>query len=83
MRPTLGLNAYEIIFDTITPIMQARLAADVSRQAQEQVPRAQVQAVDVYEVKQQDGTSVIYTDVVYTVAGQQISQQIPLTTGNG
>lgn len=78
-RPDIGLNAYAMVFATVTPIMRAQLAAEIAQQAQRNVPKAQVNGIDVFEANDKDGAKVIYVNIGYAVAGQQVSQQIPIT----
>lgn len=80
MRPTLGIDAMQLIFGDLTPITRAKLAADTVRAINEWVPRAQVVSVDVHAGTGEDDQNVVYVDLTYTVAGQQISEAIPVAT---
>lgn len=81
MRPLVGVDVYSDIFETITPIMQARLATDVAQQFRDQVPKAVLQAVNVYEQVGGDGQSVVYADVQYSIAGKSQVQTVQVSTG--
>jgi phage baseplate assembly protein W len=79
-RPDVGINAYEFIFDKITPIMRARLASDLARQIRDKVPRAKVEAIDVYTVPGQNEQTQLFVALKYSVAGTTMTQQIPVNT---
>jgi hypothetical protein len=59
----------------------ARLASDTVRALREWVPLAKLTAVDVHQGTLENDKTTMFADVVYEVAGQQKSQQIPMATG--
>jgi phage baseplate assembly protein W len=82
MRPTLGVEALEMIFGDISPITKARIAADAVRAFRDWVLLAVVRAVDVYEGTTENDDTTLYADIEYSIAGQIESQQVPMATAN-
>lgn len=80
MRPTLGIQAIELVFNDITQITKARLAADVMRAFQFWVPLAVLRTVDVHAGTTEDDQNVLYVYVEYSIAGQIEGQQVPIAT---
>lgn len=79
-RPTLGVSAPEQVFGEISQITKARLAADSVRSLREWVPLALLQSIDVNEGTKDNDQTTLYADVLYSVAGEEQSQQVPMAT---
>lgn len=77
MRNDVGINVHAYVFDSMTPITRARIAAEVKRAINLYEPRAQVLAIDAKEGSQQN---TILVDIVFRIAGQTTRQQIPVST---
>ena len=60
--------------------MRARLASDLARQIRDKVPRAKVEAIDVYTVPGQNEQTQLFVALKYSVAGTTMTQQIPVNT---
>jgi phage baseplate assembly protein W len=80
MRPMVGVAAPEMVFNEISQIQMARLAAETVRSLRERVPLANLEAVDVRQGTLDDDKTTLYVNVTYSVAGEEQSQQIPLAT---
>ncbi len=79
MRPLFGVNVSRFVFDTITPIMQARIAADVTQVIQTYEPRADViSVVPTLEKSDTNKKTVVVLDIVYSENGQPKRQQVPI-----
>lgn len=79
-RPDYGISPYDFIFETITPIMQALLASNLERQIRDRVPRATVEAIDVYTVSGQNEDTKLFVDLKYSVAGTTMTQTVQVGT---
>lgn len=80
MRNDIGTNANAYVFETLTELTKARIAADVKRAIDLYEPRAKVLAINPFEATPQ-GT--ILVDVIYRIAGQTVKQQIIVSAPNG
>lgn len=77
MHVDLGVNLHRLVFDNLTPLLQARIATEVTRAIQTWEPRAEVLGVQSRISTREDGVSTaIIVDVLYRVGGQQESQQV-------
>lgn len=77
MRNDVGINVHAYVFDNMTPITRARIAAEVKRAINLYEPRAQVLAIDAKEGNEQN---TIFVDIIFRIAGQTMRQQIPVST---
>jgi hypothetical protein len=79
MHVDLGVNLHRLVFDNMTPLLQARIATEVTRAIETWEPRAEVMGVDSRMGDKSDGvTTAIIVDVLYRVAGQPQSQQVQI-----
>lgn len=79
MHPELGVNLHRFVFNNLTPILQARVATEVAKAISDFEPRAQVVGVESKMGTLEDGgTTAIIVSVLYRVAGQLQSQQVPI-----
>jgi hypothetical protein len=79
MHVDLGVNLHRLVFDNLTPLLQARIATEVTRAIETWEPRAEVMGVDSRISERSDGVeTAIIVDVLYRVAGQLQSQQVPI-----
>ncbi len=79
MRPRYGVDVHQYVFDTITPLMQARISADVTGQIQLYEPRAKVISVIPSLLKNETGMeTTLVIDVLYRVGNQPVQQQVPV-----
>lgn len=79
MRPELGTNAQAFIFGTPTPMMLARLAADVA-EALKAEPRINViRVVPRIAGDGEGGANTVIVDVLYAVGGQVQGQQVEIS----
>jgi len=77
MHADMGVNIHRMIFDNMTPILQARIATEVARAIEQFVPQAEVIAVDARLSEKSDGVeTAIFVDVLYRKVGQSQSQQV-------
>jgi hypothetical protein len=77
MHTDLGVNLHRLVFDNLTPLLQARIATEVTRAIETWEPRAEVIGVQSRISDKSDGvTTAIIVDVLYRVAGQPQSQQV-------
>jgi len=83
MRPGFGVDVHQYVFDTLTPLMQARIAADVTGQIQLYEPRAQVISVIPSLEKNDTGLeTTLIIDILYRVGNQPVQQQVPIPLTN-
>jgi phage baseplate assembly protein W len=83
MRPGLGTNIHSLLFDNISAITKARIAADVTRAITLYEPRAELLSLEVKtgkELKMEDTALVV--EIVWRVTNQIFSQQIPFPTNS-
>ncbi len=79
MHVDMGVNIHRLIFENLTPILQARIATEVTRAIELYEPRAEVLAVDSRVSDTADGVSTaIILTILYRVAGQEQSQQVTI-----
>lgn len=79
MHPEMGVNIHRLVFSTMTPILQARIAMEVRRAIEDFEPRAQVIGVESRMGTRADGVeTAVFVDVLYRVAGQVQSQQVEI-----
>lgn len=79
MHVDMGVNIHRLVFDNLTPILQARIATEVTRAIEDYEPRAQVLAVDsALGTNSEGGPTAIIVDVLYRVNGQTLSQQVEI-----
>lgn len=79
MRPGFGVDTYKYVFDTISPILQAKIAADVTQQIQLYEPRAQIISV-IPSLRKSDTnqeTTLVF-DIEYQVGNQVVGLQVDL-----
>jgi phage baseplate assembly protein W len=77
MHVDMGVNLHRLVFDSLTPILQARIATEVTRAIESYEPRAEVLSVDSRMSDKSDGVeTAIIVDVQYRVIGQPEGQQI-------
>jgi phage baseplate assembly protein W len=83
MHPDMGLTVYNLVFENLTPILQAQIAVEVTRLIETYEPRAEVVAVDSRMGEAVDGGqgTMIIVDILYRVAGQLVNQQVPIPLG--
>ena len=82
MQPYLYVDVQEFMFETLTPIVGARIASSVSRAIEMWVPEAKVESVRAEIHKSNDKTqSTIILSIDYIEANQSVSIQAPLTVG--
>jgi len=80
MRNDLGTYAHTYVFEDLTPILQARVAADLAQTAAKYEPRARILAVEVSE-GQQDGQ--INVDVVFQVNDKVLRESTTVGSASG
>lgn len=80
MRSDLGTNAYAYVFEDLTPILQARIAADLAQTAATYEPRARILAVEASEGQQEGQINV---DVVFQVNDQVLRQSTTVGAATG
>ena len=79
MHVDMGVNLHRMVFDNLTPILQARIATEVTRAIEDYEPRAQVLAVDSSIGTNTDGgPTAIIVNVLYRVNGQLADQQVEI-----
>jgi phage baseplate assembly protein W len=79
MHVDMGVNLHRMVFDNLTPILQARIATEVTRAIEDYEPRASVLAVDsAIGTNTEGGPTAIIVDVLYRVNGQPVSQQVEI-----
>lgn len=66
MRPDEGSHTYEMVFESTGPVLSARVREETVRAIAVGEPRARVLRVDVEEVDEDEGTSVV-CDVIFEV----------------
>lgn len=77
MHVDMGVNLHALVFDNLTPILQARISTMVMQAIEQYEPRATVLAVDTILSTTADGVATaILVDVLYSVIGQQEDQQV-------
>lgn len=77
MHVDMGVNLHRMVFDNLTPLLQARVATEVTRAIETWEPRAEVIGVQSRLSDKADGiATAIIVDVLYRVAGQPQSQQV-------
>lgn len=77
MHVDMGVNLHRMVFDNLTPLLQARVATEVTRAIETWEPRAEVLGVQSRLSDKADGVeTAIIVDVLYRVAGQPQSQQV-------
>lgn len=77
MHVDMGVNLHRMVFDNLTPLLQARVATEVTRAIETWEPRAEVIGVQSRLSDKADGVeTAIIVDVLYRVAGQPQSQQV-------
>jgi phage baseplate assembly protein W len=77
MHVDMGVNLHRMVFDNLTPLLQARVATEVTRAIETWEPRAEVIGVQSRLSDKSDGVeTAIIVDVLYRVAGQPQSQQV-------
>jgi phage baseplate assembly protein W len=77
MHVDMGVNMHRMVFDNLTPLLQARIATEVTQAIESWEPRAEVLGVDSRISERSDGVdTAIIVDVLYRVAGQPQSQQV-------
>ena len=82
MQPDLKVDIQEFMFENLTPIVAARIAASVSRAIDLWVPEAKVKNVFSEIKPSTDKTqSTIVLSIEYIEANQSMSIQVPLTVG--
>jgi len=80
MNVDLGVDVYQFVFESMTPIQKARLSNMVSSAIETFVPGTVVRSVVPSQVEYQDGLgSKITIDVTYSVGGETRQQQIEYT----
>jgi phage baseplate assembly protein W len=84
MRADLGTNAHAFIFENMSDIQRARVASDVARAIALYEPRAEVLSVEARDGADEgiEDTAVV-VNVVWKVANQLQSQQIPFPASSG
>jgi len=80
MRADLGTHAHAYVFEDLTPILQARIAADLAQTAATYEPRARILAVEVTEGQLQGQINV---DVVFEVNDQVLRQSTSVGAATG
>jgi phage baseplate assembly protein W len=84
MHPDMGVNLHRLVFENLTPILQAQIATEVTRAIETYEDRAEVLAVDTRISATRDGVATaIMVDVLYRVAGQEVGQQVEVPVGGG
>lgn len=79
MHVDLGVNLHRLVFDNLTPLLQARIATEVTRAIETWEPRAEVIGVQSRFSDKSDGVeTAIIVDVLYRLAGQPQSQQVQI-----
>ena len=79
MRPGLGTNVHALLFDNITPILEARIAADIKRAVSLYVKSAEVLSVGVWKGEDQvQEASAVIVKIIWRVSNQVFEQQIPV-----
>jgi phage baseplate assembly protein W len=79
MHVDLGVNMHRLVFDNLTPLLQARIATEVTQAITTWEPRAEVLGVESRISDRSDGiATAIMVDVLYRVAGQPQSQQVQI-----
>ena len=86
MHADMGVNIHRLVFESLTPILQARIATEVSRAIEQWVPQAEVIGVEARLSEKSDGVeTAIFVDVLYRKVGQSQAQQVqvalPLVSG--
>ena len=85
MHADMGVNLHRLVFENLTPILEAQIAAEVTRAIETYEPRAEVMAVDarVSTMSEAGVVTAILVDVLYRVAGQPVQQQVEVPVGGG
>ena len=77
MHADMGVNLHRLVFSNLTPLLQARIATEVSRAIENFVPQAEVISVDSRLSEKSDGVdTAVFVDVLYRRVGQQQAQQV-------
>ncbi|MFA4971275.1 MAG: GPW/gp25 family protein [bacterium] len=80
MHADMGVNIHRLIFNNMTPLLQARVASEVTQAIETFVPQAEVLAVDSRLSEKADGVeTAIIVDVLYRRVGQPQTQQTQVT----
>lgn len=77
MHVDLGVNTHRMVFGTMSPLLQARVANEVTRALQLWVPEVRVESVVPRRGTLADGsTEAMIVDVAYQLAGQPGNMQV-------
>lgn len=67
MRPTVGSDTFHFVFESVGPVLRARLDHEVRRALAEGEPRVTVLFVSVEEISQPQGGTEVQVTVEYEV----------------
>jgi phage baseplate assembly protein W len=80
MNTAFGVNLHDYVFTDLTPIKQAQVASAVTTAIETYIPEVEVMSVLPEVSKNDEGLeSTLLINITYRVAGQQITQQIPIS----
>lgn len=78
MRPEMGTNAQAFLFGTPTPLMLARLAADVAEALRAEPRITVIRVTPRVAATGEGGANTVIVDILYAVGGQVQGQQVEI-----